>query len=77
MLSPIPTDPTAARIARSRAVRMVREARRVARLTPDRARYRTEARAWAHDARLHATGACRCLSCRRIDAVFHTLTGGY
>ena len=76
MLSTIPTDPTAARIARSRAVRLARLAR-ASRGEADRAALRRGAREWAHDARLHSTGACRCLSCRRIDAAFHTLTGGY
>lgn len=76
MLSILPTDPTVARIARSRAVRLARLAR-ASRGGADRAALRRGARAWAHDARLHATGACRCLSCRRIDAAFHTLTGGY
>ena len=76
MLSILPTDPTAARIAHTRAAFFIREARRD-RHDPDRARLRREARAWAHDARLHATGACRCASCRKIDAAFRTLTGGY
>lgn len=76
MLSILSTDPTAARIARSRAVRYAQRAR-ADRTDPSRPLWRREARAWAHDARLHATGACRCLSCRRIDAAFHTLTGGY
>ena len=76
MLSLLRTDPTAARIARSRAVRLA-QAARASRGGADRAALRQGARAWAHDARLHATGACRCLSCRRIDAAFHTLTGGY
>ena len=76
MLSLLSTDPTAARIAQSRAVRLARLAR-ASRGGADRASLRRGARAWAHDARLHATGACRCLSCRRIDAAFHTLTGGY
>lgn len=76
MLSILPTDPTAARIARSRAVRLARLAR-ASRGGADRAALRRGARAWAHDARLHATGACRCLSCRRIDESFRTFTGGY
>ena len=76
MLSTIPTDPVAARIALDRARYLARIAR-TARGEPDRAALRQGARAWAHDARLHATGACRCLSCRRIDAAFQTLTGGY
>lgn len=76
MLSLLRTDPTAARIARSRAVRLARLAR-VSRGAADRAALRQGAREWAHDARLHATGSCRCPSCRRIDEAFRTLTGGY
>lgn len=76
MLSILPPDPIAARIARSRAVSLARLAR-ASRGAPDRSALRQGAREWAHDARLHATGACRCLSCRRIDAAFRTLSGGY
>ena len=76
MLYILPTDPVAARIARDRAVRYAQRAR-ANRTDPSRPFWRREARAWAHDARLHATGACRCLSCRQIDEAFRTLTGGY
>ena len=76
MIYILPPDPVAASIARSRAVRYAQRAR-ADRRDPSRPFWRREARAWAHDARLHATGACRCLSCRQIDEAFRTLTGGY